>query len=72
MMKEGTRRKMWALGLVVLGAALLPAAVPASAGAAPNCAGAPGIGDTYYPTYGNGGYDVGRYELKVAYYPGHG
>ena len=69
MMKELTTRKMWALGLVVLGAALLPAAVPASAGAARNCAGAPGIGDTYYPTYGNGGYDVGRYKLKLAYDP---
>ena len=69
MMKEWTTRKLWALGLVVLGAALLPAAIPASAGAAPNCAGAPGIGDTYYPTYGNGGYDVGRYKLKAAYDP---
>jgi aminopeptidase N len=69
MMKEWTTRKTWALGLVVLAAALLPAAIPASAGAAPNCAGAPGIGDTYYPTYGNGGYDVGRYKLKVAYDP---
>ncbi len=32
-------------------------------------AGAPGIGDEYYPTYGNGGYDVRRYELRVAYDP---
>jgi aminopeptidase N len=62
-------RKAWTVGLVVLGAAMLPAAVPVSAGAAPNCAGASGIGDAYYPTYGNGGYDVGRYKLKVAYNP---
>jgi aminopeptidase N len=68
-MKERSTRKTWALGLVVLGAALLPAAIPASAGAARNCAGAPGIGDTYYPDYGNGGYDVSRYKLKVAYDP---
>jgi aminopeptidase N len=61
-------RKTWALGLVVSGALLL-AAIPASAGAARNCAGAPGIGDTYYPTYGNGGYDVSRYKLKVGYDP---
>jgi aminopeptidase N len=67
MMKNA--RKTWALGLVVLGAAMLPAAIPASAGAARNCAGASGIGDTYYPTYGNGGYDVSRYKLKVAYDP---
>ena len=31
--------------------------------------GAPGIGDEYYPTYGNGGYDVKRYLLDVAYDP---
>ena len=31
--------------------------------------GAPGIGDEYYPTYGNGGYDVQRYLLDVAYDP---
>jgi aminopeptidase N len=32
-------------------------------------AGAPGVGDPYYPLYGNGGYDVGHYLLKVAYTP---
>ena len=26
-------------------------------------------GDAYYPTYGNGGYDVGHYDLDVAYSP---
>lgn len=31
--------------------------------------GAPGIGDAYYPTYGNGGYDVRHYDLDVAYDP---
>ena len=31
--------------------------------------GAPGVGDTYYPTYGNGGYDVKRYELDTNYNP---
>ena len=31
--------------------------------------GAPGLGDAYYPTYGNGGYDVGHYDLDVAYDP---
>ena len=31
--------------------------------------GSPGIGDEYYPTYGNGGYDVQRYLLDVAYDP---
>jgi aminopeptidase N len=31
--------------------------------------GAPGVGDAYYPTYGNGGYDVDHYELDIAYDP---
>src|SRR5262245_8382027 len=32
-------------------------------------AGAPGVGDAYYPTYGNGGYDVQHYDLNVRYAP---
>ena len=32
-------------------------------------AGAPGVGDPYYPLYGNGGYDVKHYLLKVSYSP---
>ena len=32
-------------------------------------AGAPGIGDEYYPNYGNGGYDVDHYDLDIAYNP---
>ena len=32
--------------------------------------GAPGIGDPYYPLDGNGGYDVGHYDLYVTYDPG--
>ena len=32
-------------------------------------AGAPGVGDDYYPLYGNGGYDVRHYLLKVSYDP---
>ena len=31
--------------------------------------GAAGIGDPYFPTYGNGGYDVGGYDLKLRYDP---
>ena len=40
--------------------------------------GAAGVGDPYFPTYGNGGYDVASYDLKVRYDPatdrltGHG
>jgi aminopeptidase N len=31
--------------------------------------GAPGIGDGYFPTYGNGGYNVRHYDLTVTYNP---
>ncbi|GAA3783591.1 M1 family metallopeptidase [Plantactinospora mayteni] len=31
--------------------------------------GAAGIGDPYFPTYGNGGYDVASYRLQVRYDP---
>jgi len=33
-------------------------------------AGSSGVGDTYYPTYGNGGYDVQHYDLDIRYSPG--
>jgi len=33
-------------------------------------AGAPGVGDPYYPNYGNGGYQVEHYDLRVRYNPG--
>ncbi|MGW4898492.1 M1 family metallopeptidase [Kitasatospora sp. NPDC004240] len=48
-------------------AAALLLAVPASA--APGAAGAAGVGDTYYPTYGNGGYDVSHYDIRLKYQP---
>ncbi|MCW2871797.1 MAG: peptidase [Streptomyces oryziradicis] len=52
---------------VVAGAAALLLAIPASAADAGP--GAPGIGDPYYPTYGNGGYDVSHYDLRLKYQP---
>ncbi|GHH82573.1 peptidase [Streptomyces sulfonofaciens] len=55
--------------LIVPGAlaASLMLAIPASAdGYSP---GAPGIGDPYYPAYGNGGYDVSHYDLRLKYQP---
>ncbi|WP_431041371.1 M1 family metallopeptidase [Streptomyces sp. P1-3] len=41
--------------------------IPASA-AEPG-PGAPGIGDSYYPASGNGGYDVSHYNLRLKYQP---
>ncbi|MFD7503530.1 M1 family metallopeptidase [Streptomyces sp. NPDC059850] len=48
-------------------AACLLLAIPASA--ATPAPGAPGIGDSYYPSYGNGGYDVSHYDLRLKYQP---
>ncbi|SCK33144.1 Peptidase family M1 [Streptomyces sp. WMMB 714] len=55
--------------LMVPGAVLaaLLTAVPASA--AEPSPGAPGAGDAYYPAYGNGGYDVSHYDLRLKYQP---
>jgi hypothetical protein len=45
-------------------------ASPGQGGGNGRChAGAPGLGDDYYPLYGNGGYDVAHYLLKVSYDP---
>ena len=52
--------------LVVVTALALPLG---TAVAAPDPAGSPGIGDPYYADYGNGGYDVGHYDIRVAYTP---
>ncbi|MFI0774408.1 M1 family metallopeptidase [Streptomyces sp. NPDC021212] len=48
-------------------AACLLLAIPALA--AEPTPGAPGIGDSYYPSYGNGGYDVSHYDLRLKYQP---
>ncbi|MFJ7125293.1 M1 family metallopeptidase [Streptomyces sp. NPDC098101] len=48
-------------------AASLMLAIPASA--ADFTPGAPGIGDSYYPASGNGGYDVSHYDLRLKYEP---
>ncbi|WP_053749870.1 M1 family metallopeptidase [Streptomyces sp. MMG1533] len=48
--------------------ALLVAAGPASAGTV----GTSGVGDPYFPLAGNGGYDVGHYDLTLRYDPDSG
>ncbi|MER5865970.1 M1 family metallopeptidase [Kitasatospora sp. NPDC002040] len=50
----------------ILAAALL-LADPATA--ATGAIGASGAGDSYYPQYGNGGYDVSHYDLRLTYQP---
>ena len=72
--------RRWALealaGLIVgiLLLAIAPGAADAKQGGKKGCQpgeprGAAGVGDEYYPNYGNGGYDVRRYELDVSYDP---
>jgi aminopeptidase N len=56
----------------LLGTALAPAGAttgPAGGSGGAYRPGAPGVGDDYFPNYGNGGYDVRHYLLKVAYDP---
>jgi len=56
-----------ALSVAVLPVLLLSASAAVDREAATR--GAAGIGDPYYPLDGNGGYDVGRYDLDVRYDP---
>ncbi|MBL7255689.1 M1 family metallopeptidase [Paractinoplanes lichenicola] len=54
----------------VLSAVVMVLAGPvAPAQAAPPQPGAAGIGDSYYPDYGNGGYDVEHYDIRLRYQP---
>ena len=57
--------------VTLLTSALAPAGASAgdTAGKGRCHAGAPGVGDDYYPLYGNGGYDVKHYLLRVSYDP---
>jgi aminopeptidase N len=58
--------------VAVAAAALLLTAPAADAKGHPSkqCVpGAPGVGDEYYPKYGNGGYDVRHYDLDIGYDP---
>jgi aminopeptidase N len=51
----------------VAGLAAVLFASPAAA--ATGAAGTPGIGDSYYPLDGNGGYDVSHYDIRLTYQP---
>ncbi|RKN44436.1 M1 family metallopeptidase [Micromonospora endolithica] len=68
-----------ALGLTACGSSAEPAPNASNASTAPSPSppeasrqftpGAPGVGDAYFPTYGNGGYDVAHYTVQVRYDP---
>jgi Peptidase M1 N-terminal domain len=56
------------VAMTLLGTALAPAGA-SGGGGGDFRPGAPGVGDDYFPLYGNGGYDVKHYLLKVSYDP---
>ena len=63
------RRGMTSVLTAVLSVVVLVlTATPSTAAAAPT-PGAPGIGDAYFPTYGNGGYDAEHYAISIGYDP---
>jgi aminopeptidase N len=45
-----------------------PASAAGGSAAGP-AAGSAGIGDSYFPDYGNGGYDVSHYDVRLRYWP---
>lgn len=55
--------------LIVPAAVVAALTLAAPAAAADPKPGAPGAGDPYYPDYGNGGYDVSHYDLRLKYQP---
>lgn len=58
--------------LATAGVVALTLSVTPTSGAlrlAPASPGAPGAGDPYFPLDGNGGYDVGSYDLRLKYRP---
>jgi aminopeptidase N len=57
-----------ATALTIAGSGVPTQAAPAPHRLAP-APGAPGIGDGYYPDYGNGGYDVSHYDVRLRYTP---
>jgi aminopeptidase N len=65
-----TAAARWTTAIVVATALVAtPTAAGADRGHEPCTAGAAGIGDPYFPTYGNGGYDVREYDLDITYDP---
>jgi aminopeptidase N len=55
--------------LVAMAATALTLAGTGVAAQAAPAPGGPGLGDTYYPDYGNSGYDVGHYDIRLRYTP---
>jgi aminopeptidase N len=65
---RGSSRRAAAAPLAALLAAAATVAAPASAGAE-FTPGTAGLGDPFFPRAGNGGYEVGHYDLRLDYRP---
>ena len=61
-------RRALVAAIAALAVALAGSPASAQQTAAPG-PGSPGLGDDYYPDYGNGGYDVGHYDIRLRYWP---
>jgi aminopeptidase N len=74
-MPRVARKPLVTAGAVVVAAALVVTFVlvhgsgGVAKGATTYHAGASGVGDPYFPLEGNGGYDVGHYDLNLSYEP---
>ncbi|MEX1262384.1 MAG: M1 family metallopeptidase [Actinomycetota bacterium] len=65
-----SRRARSALGAAIFVAVLVTASTTTLAAGGVGSPGSDGVGDSYFPLYGNGGYDVGHYNLNIRYSPG--
>jgi aminopeptidase N len=57
------------VGLILVGALAIPSGAVSARQQAQFTPGSAGIGDDYFPLYGNGGYDVRHYQLRIRYNP---
>ncbi len=67
--RYSSRRSPARRGRAAVAATVAVVVAGATAASAAPVAGGAGIGDPYYPDYGNSGYDVGHYQLDVTYAP---
>src|SRR3954464_4681226 len=64
-----SRRMLRRAALPVALTALSVATLAPAVSAASFTPGAPGVGDSYFPLEGNGGYDAGHYSVNLSYTP---
>jgi aminopeptidase N len=65
----GRAGAVFAASALTVGLTVAATAAPGEPGTPRYAAGSTGAGDEYFPLAGNGGYDVGHYDLKIHYTP---